>query len=246
MRRIGVLIVSFVISDPSFAVTVPRPLDKAGRLAVVRVLGIQTSQKLLTNPFPLGGYDGFEFGLGIELVNVRDLDEGDSELRFPRLSFGKGLYNNVDLFLNVVPQASHSEIMSFGAAIRWSVYEAQFLPINVSLVPYAQHVNVNDDFSCLTLGGDLVAGIYVNNLSIYFGSGWLQGTGQFIAASSGSDATVDPSDPGVNSTTNMARETVKKSHSMMGMTFHWNEFFAALQLDRYPDTVYSGRIGLRF
>ena len=239
-------------SASCLAVTIPKQLDKEDRISVVKLLGLTTSTKLLTNPYPLGGYSGFEVGLSLELIDIRDLnglgagsDDGDQELRYPRLTIGKGLYNNIDLFLHFAPMSSGSEMTSFGGAIRYSFYEAKFLPVNVAVVMNADHVNINNDFENVSLGADLVAGIYVNNFSLYFGAGQLRATGTFIGGTN-ADGTVDVGDPQLGGLTNTVSHTVTQTHSYLGATLHFEDAFAAAQIDRYPETVYSARVGLRF
>lgn len=250
-RFVLCLIVAYM-PTASFAVTIPKQLTKEDRISVVKLLGLTTSTKLLTNPFPLGGYSGFEVGLSLELVDIRDLSqlgagstEGDQELRYPRITIGKGLYNNLDLFLHFAPMTAGSEMTSFGGAVRYSFYEARFLPVNVSLVMSADHVNINNDFENTSLGADLVAGIYVSQFSLYFGAGQLRASGTFIGGTN-SDGTVDVGDPQLGGSTNTVTHTVSQTHSYLGATVHFDDVFAAAQIDRYPDTTYSARVGLRF
>jgi hypothetical protein len=248
------------------AVVIPVDLSRSDREEVVRLLGLATSTKLLTNPFPLGGYSGFEIGLAVELIDISNLPklgcdvgapgcpntgEGDKELRYPRIHIGKGLYNNVDVFLNFVPQSTGSEMTSFGGAIRYSFYEAQFLPVNLSLVITGGHVNVNDQFEGVTLGADLVGGLYINQLAIYLGVGQLRSSGTFLAGDLtanpiNKDVTVDENDPDVNGNTNTVKHRVNQVHTLAGASVHLDDVFLAAQIDRYPEPVYSFRLGLRF
>jgi hypothetical protein len=254
-----ILVIFLLLAAPlARAVVIPVGLTRSDREEVIRMLGLATSTKLLSNPFPLGGYSGFEVGLSMELINIRELaklgctpgalgcnntGEGDKELRFSRLVVGKGLYNNVDVFMHFAPQNAGSEITSFGGAARYAVAEARFLPVNLSLVLSADHVNVNDQFQGLTLGAEAVAGIFVNNFSLYLGVGQLHSTGTFIGGS-GPDATVDINE--VNGVTNTVEETVDQVHTLAGLTIHLEQAFLAAQIDRYPDPAYSVRLGLRF
>ncbi len=252
--RIHAILFIFFLAQSASAVVIPKDLDRSDRDQVIRLLGLSTSTKLLTNPFPLGGYSGFEVGVSLELIDIRDLAElgvtstdGDRELRFPRLTIGKGLYNNLDLFLNFAPQTAGSELTSFGGALRYSFYEAQFLPVNVSLNINADHVNVNDQFESTTLGAQLVAGLYIDQFSLYMGVGQLRSSGTFIAGNfADEDVTVNITDPDVNQASKTVDQTVNQIHTMAGVTVHLDDFFVAAQIDRYPDPVYSGRLGMRF
>lgn len=248
-----VLFVLAIFSASSGAVTIPKQLSVSDREEVTRTLGVATSTKLLTNPFPLGGYSGFEVGLTLELIDVSNIsrlgattgEAGDQELRYGRLAFGKGLYQNVDIFLNFVPQSAGSEMTSFGGAARWAFYEAKYLPINLSFIVSGSHANFNNDFEALSLGLDLAGGIYINNFSLYMGVGQVRTKGTFMAGT-GTDATVDPSDPDVNPLTNTVSHTIHQTRSFAGFTMHFSELFLAAELDRYADTVYSARVGARF
>lgn len=259
----GFVLLSILLGFSSLvhAVVIPKQLSRDDRKEVIRMLGLSTSTKILSNPFPLGGYSGFEVGLSVELIDVSDLPKlgcqagsvgcpntglGDKDLQFPRLSIGKGLYNNIDVFLHFAPQHSGSSVTSFGGAVRYSFYEARFLPFNMSLVLNADHVNVGDEFQATTIGADLISGIYVNNFSLYFGVGQLRSSGTFIAGLDTSDATVEPTDPDVDGATNTVEQSVSQTHSLAGITIHIREVFLAAQVDRYPEPSYSFRAGLRF
>ncbi|MGE0763304.1 MAG: hypothetical protein AB7N80_08500 [Bdellovibrionales bacterium] len=250
-RLVVIFNLLFFFCGRAFAVTIPKQLSKEDRVAVVKMLGLTTSTKLLTNPFPLGGYSGFEVGLSLELIDIKELNQlgagtpdGDQELRYARLTVGKGLYNNLDLFLHAAPMTAGSEMTSFGGAVRYSFYEARFLPVNMALLMHADHININNDFESTALGADLVAGIYVNQFSLYFGVGQLRATGTFIGGNN-TNGTVDPSDPQLG-TSNTVSHTVTQTHNYLGLTIHFEDLFAAAQIDRYPDTTYSARVGLRF
>lgn len=256
----AVLLLIGFFSLATHAIEIPRKLDAADRTEVVRILGLSTSHKLLTNPYPLGGYSGFEIGISVEQIDLRELakqgcaagsggcpnrGEGRQSLSYSRLTLGKGLYNNLDLFLNFSLLDMDSDITSYGGGIRYSFYEAKFLPISVGIVGSATHINVNNDFSCFTLGADLVAGIYVDQFSLYLGVGQLSSTGTFIAGTN-ADGTIDPGGGDYDTVTNTTEARVKQTHSLAGITVHFANLFGALQVDRFPETAYSGRLGLRF
>lgn len=258
--RILISLILTVQLNPAMAISIPRQLTHENRLEVVKMLGVQTSTKLLSNPYPLGGYSGFEMGLSLEVIDTTNLaklgctvgspgcpntGEGDQELRLARLMIGKGLFKNVDLFVHFAPTSSDSSMTSYGGALRYSFYEGKFIPGNLSLVASADQLNFRDEFVATTLSADLVAGIFLNDFSFYLGFGQVQSTGTFLAGS-GSDATVDPGDPDVSPATNTAHETVSQSHSYLGMTIHFSDFFLAGQLDRYQEPAYSLRLGMRF
>ncbi|MCC7405861.1 MAG: hypothetical protein IT288_15785 [Bdellovibrionales bacterium] len=226
----------------------PKNLDHEDRVEVVRLVGLGTSSKLLTNPFPLGGYPGLEVGVSLELVNTADLSRlgagtssDEREFRFPRISFGKGLYNNVDVFFHFVPFSEDSQLSEYGGLFRWSFYQAKFLPINLSLLLHGSVLDVNDSLSSQTLGSELIAGISVNSFSLYFGGGFMNSSAEFVAQ--GTDNIVAAADPPNRYGT--VEELVRETHSVVGFTIHFFEYFLAAQIDRYREPVYSLKLGLR-
>lgn len=248
MKSLGTLIIFLSFSHVAWSLELPKGLDHESRVEVVRLVGLGTSSKLLTNPFPLGGYPGLEVGISLELVNTADLSRlgagtqrDEREFRYPRISFGKGLYNNLDVFFHFIPFSEDSQISEYGGMFRWSFYQAKFLPINLSLLLHGSVLNMNDSLSTQTLGSELVAGISVNSFSLYFGGGFLTSTAEFVAQ--GSDGIVISSDP--PNRRGVVDELVRETHSVVGITLHVSDYFLAAQIDRYREPVYSIKLGLR-
>lgn len=245
---------------PCGAITIPGYLSHADRQEVVETLGLTSSTKLLSNPYPLGGYSGFEVGYSISFINIRDISRlgcavgstgcpntetsTEDELRYSKITIGKGLYNNIDLFMHFAPPVGDAGISEYGGALRWGFYQAEFLPINVSLVLHANQINVQDKFVGQNLGYDFIAGVNVDGFSLYFGGGQIYGKGSFIGGSSGT-ATVDPSDPELGSD-NTVVERVSQTHSLVGAILQFDHLFAAAQIDHYKNAVYSLKVGLRY
>lgn len=248
MNRLSLVCTLLILTFPLAALELPKSLDHDARIEVVRLVGLGTSSKLLTNPFPLGGYPGLEVGLSLELVNTADLSrlgagtvKDEREFRYPRISFGKGLYNNLDIFFHFIPFSEDSQISEYGGLFRWSFYQARFLPINLSLLLHGSVLNMNDALSSETLGSELVAGISVNNFSLYFGGGFLTSTAEFVAQ--GADAiTISSDSPNRRGT---IEEMVRETHTVVGITLHLSKYFMAAQIDRYREPVYSLKLGLR-
>src|SRR5690606_14292117 len=81
----------------SWSLVIPGQLSPDERKDVVRILAASTSTRFLSSPYPLGGEQGFEFGLTVNAVNTRDLGDLGSgttafqpELRYSTVSIGKG------------------------------------------------------------------------------------------------------------------------------------------------------------
>jgi hypothetical protein len=214
----------------------------------------------LSNPYPLGGYSGFEVGLSMEFIDTRDLRRlgctpnggscpdyhDDSEWRYSRLTIGKGLYDDIDIFFSMMTPLGGVRTSDYGGMLRWSFYQAEFLPINLSLILHANQLNYADTFMDRNIGGELLAGVNVDNFAVYFGGGLLESTGTFISCASGDTCAVDPSDVGVNADTHHVSHTVHDTHTVVGFSLHYLNLFTAAQVDRYSDAVYSMKVGLRF
>lgn len=248
------------------AFDIPKGLTSEDRKEVVRFLGMNSAIKTLSNPYPLGGYSGFEVGYSMELISVRDVrrlgcqagspgctnspNNFESEWNFSRVTFGKGLYGDIDLFGSFVPPANEFGISDFGGLVRWSFYQAQFLPINLSLLVHANQSNFNDMFMNRNFGTELIAGVNVDNFALYFGGGTIKSTGRFVGPDSNGvcqeDCTVDPSDSQVDPQSRMVTEDVIETHTVVGFSLHFGNLFSAAEVDRYRDAVYSMKLGLRF
>lgn len=211
---------------------------------VARILGFNTSTKFLSNPYPLGGYLGLEVGVTLEIVNTEELallgnkDTNDKELRFSRISIGKGLYNNVDAFLHFVPYSTSNQISDFGGLFKWGFYEGSYLPFSASLLISLNTINIQDNYLNKSLGSDLMFGVNVNQFALYFGGGYLRASSKFT------NAILDVSVP--KDSDNTFEETYTSSHSFVGVQFDFFGMFVAGQIDRYQDPVYSLKLGTRF
>lgn len=255
-----VLAFLFLIGLSAQALQIPKRLTKADRQEVVETLGIGTATKMLTNPFPLGGYSGFELGYSVEFINVQDInrlgctpgvgtcpnksvsDEG--EFRYSRFSIGKGLFHDIDIFLNFSPPFGGSNISDYGGSIRWAFYQAAFLPITFSFIVHGNRTNIQNDFINQNFGAEIIAGITLDNFALYAGGGQIWGKGTFLVSDTG-NGTVDPTDPDVNGT-NMVHESVRQPNTVVGISLRYENLFAAAEINHYGDSVYSGKLGVRF
>ncbi len=248
------------LSLVSHAMSIPKQLSSSDRREVTRTLGASTSPKLVSNPYPLGGYDGFEVGLTLEIIDVQDLARlgcapdtpdcpnedkpRDPELRYARFTVGKGLFYDVDMFLHFVPPASQTRFTDFGASIRWCFYQAKFVPIHFSALLHLNQTNIQDDFVNQNVGGQLIAGINVDRFALYFGVGRMRSKATFIATN-GSHGTVSPSDPEVSDSQTVSTKLVE-NHTFVGIHYDFTSVFVAGQIDRYQDPVYALKLGVRF
>lgn len=248
------------------AFDIPKGLKESDRQQIVRTLGTNISTKMLANPYPLGGYSGIEIGMSAEVVDIRDLRRvgcapgspgctntsysDESEWRFSRFTIGKGLYEDVDVFFHFILPSGGTNVNDYGAAVRWSVYQARFLPINISVIGHFDQLNYRNTFTNRNLGGELMVGVNVDNFALYFGGGTIQSAGTFIgkdlSGTCNTDCTVDPNDGKLDQASRTVTDKVISTHTVVGLSLHYDNLFAAAEVDRYQDAVYSAKVGMRF
>lgn len=253
-------------SSPVQAFEIPKGLNATDRREIVRTIGLNSAPKALSNPYPLGGYSGFEVGYSVEFINVRDIRRlgcepltsgcpntsysNETEWRYSRFTIGKGLYNDIDIFFSFMPPVGNIRGSDYGGQLRWSFFQAQFLPVNLALVTYFNQLNFNDTFMNRNIGAEIIAGVNVNNFALYFGGGLVEARGTFIGLNKsnvcGEDCTVTTIDEDFNTTSRTVTADVRETHTVVGFSLHYENLFAAAQVDRYRDAVYSLKTGLRF
>ncbi|MDG0815486.1 hypothetical protein [Bdellovibrio svalbardensis] len=223
------------------AADLPKNLTTSDQIRALEILGLGTSSKVLDNPYPLGGYTGFEVGLTSEFIPMEDLSKlgsktSDSgEFNYYTLTLGKGLYYNVDTLFYFTPAIQTQKVQSFGGQVRWGFYEASFFPISFSAMAYAGGANFSNLINVTTLGFDLIATVAIDNVALYFGEGRINAQGTFIG---GAD--------GITATKETEKQYVTEAHTLAGLNVNIAKFFVALEIDRYVDSVYSGKLGFRF
>lgn len=255
-----------LIAFSASAFEIPKGLTAEDRQEVVRTMGLNSATKALTNPYPLGGYSGFEVGLSVEFINVRDIQRlgctpgsagcanteysDETEWRYSRLSIGKGLYEDVDLFLNFMLPLGGVRASDYGGMLRWSFYQARFLPVNVSALLHANQLNFSDSFVNTNFGADIIVGVNVDNFAVYFGGGHVQAQGTFTGAltagACGEDCTATPGDSALNENSRTITHRLNQAHMVVGLSAHFQNLFLAAEVDRYRDAVYSLKTGLHF
>lgn len=237
-----ILILSLSLCSLSWAATVlPKNLNAADRVRAVEILGFGSAPKVLDNPYPLGGSSGIEVGLSTEYIPLTDLatlgntSKDKGELNFYNLSFAKGLYYNVDVHVNFTPFFQEESVQSFGSQLRWGFYEASFFPLTLSAVLYAGGSNFSNLINITTLGANILGTVNFDNVAIYFGSGRVRAIGKFIG---GPEGITDDQQTTV--------EDIMETHTIFGLNIDMSKMFVSLEIDRYADSFYSGKIGFRF
>ena len=244
------------LSTSVHAFTVPKGLTSADRREVTRTLGLNSANKLLSNPYPLGGFSGWEIGYSVEVIDVRDLREmgradstDESSWRYSRLTVGKGLYGDVDVFLSFVPATGGVPISDFGGLVRWSVYQATYLPINLSLLAHGNQMNFANRFSNRNVGVEAMVGVTVDEFAAYFGLGYIHAAGNFLGPDGGGtcneDCTVDDA-AAINALTRSVSQNISATRTVVGFTYNFNHLFAAAEVSRVDGAVYSAKLGVRY
>ncbi len=222
----------------------PNNLDSKAQIRALEILGYGSAAKLLDNPYPLGGNLGLELGLTTDFIPLDDLanlgnkTHDTGEFNYFTLTFGKGLYNNFDVFLYFTPPIQTENIQNFGVQIKWGLYQATSFPINFSLVGYFGGANFNNLINITTTGGDLIASVGIDNLALYFGVGRVRAKGVFLGAPVIAE--------GITASGSNEVQVIDDFHSLFGLNVNLERWFFALEFNRYADSIYSGKIGYRF
>jgi len=224
-----------------FALEIPKGLEMGEQQRVLEILGLGTSSKFLSNAYPLGGYSGLEVSLAFESIKTSEIAQlgtttnASSNILFPTITVGKGVYNDSDLFIHFMPPSKTLEISKFGTSYRWGFYQALFLPLSFSLVLHADITTIKSQISTRNLGGDLLVGMSLSQFSFFLGSGFANSSGDFQGGTSG-----------ITASSRTESQRVESSHFMFGATYNFEPFFVGASLDRYTDNVYSIKSGFLF
>jgi hypothetical protein len=241
---------AFLLLLASFAeakLHIPGSLSQSDRGTVLQILGLGSSYKQLDDPFPLGGYSGIEFGVVTEILSTLDIGNlgakapAQDETSYYLINVSKGLFNNIDVAAQFAPPGQKEELTYFGGQARWGFYQAEYLPVNMSLSVHATTMNLQNLVITSTQGLDLVTGFSMNDLTLYVGTGFLKSQGTFIAGTGG---VVDC--PAAATFCEPVVENQTSSHVFAGITFKFSKTFLALQLDRFTLPTYSAKLGMRF
>ncbi len=240
--RLQVWICILLQTQFAFAgIDIPTGLDENDRSETLEILGAGTSTKILTEPYPLGGYSGVEVGVTVESIPTEDLSrlgeqtEDQDTLVYPKLTIGKGLYNNIDGFLNFVPYNESTNISQFGGLVKWSFYQATFMPASFSLAVFGNDTNIRNKVFVQTAGYALVTGITMKYLSIYFAAGQSYSTGQFVGGTNG-----------ITQSGDNEKEDIKRFFFTIGGVLKVDPVFVAIEMSQYTVPVMSGKIGIKF
>ena len=220
---------------------IPQGLNLEERRQVLEILGPGTGVRVLGDPYPLGGYSGVELGLSNEIIPTTELSRYGNkpklqgETSYLQLGFAKGLYYNFDLFLNFAPMGQSEEISSFGGGFRWGFFEAEYMPISLSLQVGANSTSFQNKVNVSTQSLDLIAGFAVEDVTMYVGAGSIKASGSFLGGANG-----------VTDTGQTEEETLTTSRFLAGLSIKFSQYFFALEIARTSQPTYAAKLGIRF
>ncbi|MBX2994442.1 MAG: hypothetical protein KF681_06465 [Bdellovibrionaceae bacterium] len=246
MKTVLIFCILLLFSPGGFAkVDLPRGLNAQERGRVLEILGPSSGLRVLGDPYPLGGYSGVEIGVSYETISTTDFSGLGSkptlqgETSYLQLGFAKGLYYNFDLFVNVAPMGQSEEVSSFGGGFRWGFFEAEYMPISLSLQVGANSTSFQDQVNVTTQSIDLIAGFAVEDITMYVGAGTIKAAGSFL----GNKA--NPS-RGMTDTGETIEESLSTSRFLAGLVIKYSKAFFSLEVARSYDPTYGAKIGVRF
>lgn len=238
--RWGIFFLLIATSIESLGFSLPIGLDQSERREIVRTLGFGSSYRSIAEPYPLGGYQGIDIGVSYETIPIGHFGSygtspssvgHEKDLVLSRLTVGKGLFNNVDVYLSILPLRQATTMSGYGGLIRWNFYEAPLLPLTVSAIVHVSTQNIDNQISTQSQGLDILSGLTFDMFSVYLGVGHLTALGEFTPSSVG----------GV-----VQSERVSIIRTYIGGTFKIGPGFIGAQLDQTHLPMWGLRAGLRF
>jgi hypothetical protein len=232
----------FLARPSAWAVSpVPTNLSTVERQKTLEILGFGSASKLLSSPYPLGGYSGVEISLSSEYIPLADVatlgakTSSRGDLNYFGLTVGKGLYYNIDILIQFIPNLLEDSTSGFGGQVRWGFYEATFMPASMSLIVHTSSTNFNNVLSTETTGIDLVGSVNMKDVSLFVGAGQARSLGSFVGGVNG-----------VTSTGRTESASVTSPHTLFGISIRLSQAFLAMEVDRYVQSTYGGKVGWRF
>jgi len=239
----SIVALTFLLGFDSAQATLnfPTGLTASNRGQILSILGYGTAVKVLDDPYPLGGYSGVEVGLTQESIQTDQIaglgnkSTLQSQINYNLLTIGKGIYNNLDTFVQFAFLGQQENFSHFGGQARWSFYQAEYLPIYTSLLVHGSSTNFGNLVTTSTLGLDIILGVHEGDLTLYFGGGLLRGSGIFTGGTGG-----------VTDSGNTEQNGVIDNRFLAGLNIKIQKAFVAFELDRAYLPTYALKLGVRF
>jgi hypothetical protein len=238
---IFILLVIFTNEFAFAKLEIPYKLTKVNRAQVLEILGLSSSYKNVADPYPLGGYSGVQLNYTVEYFPISELSQlgsktgAQSDFSYSTVTIGKGLFQNIDLFIQMTPFEQQEDFNKFGGQLRWGFYDAKNSPLLLSLSLFANSTNFQNLISITSQGYDLIADYQIDNTSVYLGWGMIRVFGVFTGGS-----------VGLTDSNNTEQDDLSDIHSFLGFSIKLDKTFFALQMDRYKNSTYSASLGFRF
>lgn len=232
---------------------IPKNLAEGDRRRVTEILGYSSSMKVLGNPYPLGGYSGVEVGYAYEVIATKEISNlggssnSDSETNYSLVTISKGIYSNIDTMIQFSPFSQAEGVSNVGGQLRWGFFQADHLPLHMSLMSSMNSVNYQDKVTMLSQGNDVVAGFSVRDITLYLGAGTIRTVSTFSGGKtcSGPNNCTKNADS-ITDSGDTAKEDISDSHYLAGVNIRMDKAFLAMQMDRYTQSVFSAKLGIRF
>lgn len=240
-------ILLFFVWQNAFAVMdLPRRLNEEERLTALEIFGFGTASKLLSNPYPMGGHEGFEFGLTSEYIPVQDISglgsktSTHTEYNYHSLTFGKGFFYNIDALIHFTPFPQPEDFSNYGGQIRWGFYDFKFIPGGLSLILHRSESNFASLIITKTTGYDLVATVNLEDVVLYFGMGQARSTGVFMGG--------DPltAYKGITDNGETIEHEKERFHTLFGLSLSFDKLFFGIEINRFVVSSYAAKLGYRF
>lgn len=234
-------LVMLTILLQAFALEVPQQLTANQQVRLHEIVGLGTSPKFQSKAYSLGGYSGFEIGLSADYLQTGEVSTfGSRSTRsndsvFPVLQIAKGVFNNSDIIFHFAPSFLNANLNRFGLSYRWMFYEADYLPIHLSVVSHGGSANLADQMITRSLGMDLLLGLSFDEWSLFMGAGGLNSSAQFTGGPSG-----------VTLSQRVETRRISVAHFNFGATYQWSSMLFTLAVDRYVDEVFSFKTSFLF
>lgn len=220
----------------------PTGMNSSDRQAALEILGYGTSPKLLGNPYTLGGYSGVELGVTTEVIPTSDIarlgskaNQQQGETSYSVFTLGKGIYSNLDTYFQFGLLGGAENISNMGGQLRWSFFQAEYVPAFVTAVLSGSSVNFQNLLITNTQTGDIVLGVSVDDVTLFLGAGLVKSQGSFTGGAGG-----------ITDGTDSVKENISGSHYLAGLNIKFSSVFLAMEIDRYTQSTYSAKLGLRF
>lgn len=220
----------------------PTSLNSNDRQAALEILGYGSAPKILGNPYTLGGYSGVELGVTTEVIPTSDIarlgskvSQQQGETSYSVVTLGKGIYGNVDTYFQFGLLGGAEDISNFGGQLRWSFFQAEYLPAFLTAVLSANSANFQNLLVTNTQASDLVLGVSVDDVTLFLGAGIVKSQGSFTGGAGG-----------ITDSTDSVKENISGGHYLAGLNIKFSSVFLAMEIDRYTQSTYSAKLGLRF